>query len=78
MLDSFLGLKWDDRILNPPRNFAYLISGTIKYWQGVRNLITEYKIIGENYVNSLVDNSYLVTFQFVRGDGDRNNYNANR
>lgn len=29
MLDSFLGMKWDERILNPARDFAYVIPGTI-------------------------------------------------
>ena len=29
MLDSFLGMKWDERILNPARDFAYVNPGTI-------------------------------------------------
>ena len=50
MFDPFLGMKWDERILNPAGDFAYVISGTIKYWPGQRNPITEYKIIGEQYI----------------------------
>ena len=30
MFDPFLGMKWDERILNPAGDFAYVISGTIK------------------------------------------------
>ena len=50
MFDPFLGMKWDERRLNPAGDFAYVISGTIKYWPGQRNPITEYKIIGEQYI----------------------------
>ena len=77
MLDPFLGMKWDERILNPAGDFAYVISGTIKYWLGQRNPITEHKIIGEQYIKSEIENSYFITCQFVRGDGNRNNYQAN-
>ena len=78
VLDSYLGLKWDERILNPAGDFAYVISGTIKYWLGQRSPIIEYKLIGEQYARTEVENSYFITFQFVRGDGNRNNYHANR
>lgn len=54
------------------------IPGTIKYWLGRRSPITEYKIIGEQYVKSEIENSYFITFQFVRGDGNWNNYHAKR
>ena len=77
MLNPFLGMKWDERILNPAEDFAYVISGTIKYWLGQRNPFTEYQIIGEQYIKSEIENSYFITFQFVRGDGNRNNYQAN-
>ena len=78
VLDSYLGLKWDERILNVAEDFAYVIPGTIKYWLGQRSPIIEYKLIGEQYARTQVENSYFITFQFVRGDGNRNNYHANR
>lgn len=78
LLDSYLGLKWDERILNPAGDFAYVIPGTVKYWLGQRSPITEYKIIGEQYIKSEVENGYYINFQFLRGDGNRNNYHANR
>jgi len=77
MLDPILGMKWDERILTPAGDFAYVIPGTIKYWMGQRNPITEYKIIGEQYIKSEIENSFFIAFQFVRGDGNRNNYQAN-
>ena len=78
VLDSYLGLKWDERILNVAEDFAYVIPGTIKYWLGQRSPIIEYKLIGEQYARTEVENSNFITFQFVRGDGNRNNYHANR
>ena len=31
VLDSFLGQKWDERMLNCNGDFAYVIGGTVKY-----------------------------------------------
>ena len=45
VLDSYLGLKQDERILNVAEDFAYVIPGTIKYWLGQRSPIIEYKLI---------------------------------
>ena len=45
VLDSYLGLKWDERILNVAEDFAYVTPGTIKYWLGQRSPIIEYKLI---------------------------------
>ena len=78
VLDSYLGLRWDERILNVAEDFAHVIPGTIKYWLGQRSPIIEYKLIGEQYARTEVENSNFITFQFVRGDGNRNNYHANR
>ena len=77
VLDSYLGLKWDERILNLAGDFAYVIPGTIKYWLGQRSPIIEYKLIRELYARTEVENSNFITFQSVRGDGNRNNYHAN-
>ena len=66
-----------ERILNPAGDFAYIIPGTLKYWMRQRNPITQCKIIGEQYIKSEIENSYFITFQFVRGDGNSNNYQAN-
>ena len=63
MLNPYLGMKWDRRILNPAGNLAYEIPGTINHW--------------EQHIKSEIENSYFITFQFGRGDGNRNNYQAN-
>ena len=36
ILGSFLGQKWDERILNPNGDFSYVIDETVKYWLGTR------------------------------------------
>ena len=45
VLDSYLGLKWDERILNLAADFADVIPGTIKYWLGQRSPFIKYKLI---------------------------------
>lgn len=74
-LDVFLGQTWDERILNCNGDFAYVIEGTVKYWLGQRSPITEYKLIGGQYIKSEIENCYFIAFQFVRGDGNRHTYN---
>ena len=77
MLDPFLGMNWDERILNPAGDFVYVIPLRNSKVMGRRNPITEYKIIGEQYIKSKTENSYFIAIQFVRGDGNRNNFQAN-
>ena len=36
ILGSFLGQKWDERILNPNGDFSYVIDETVRYWLGTR------------------------------------------
>lgn len=62
LLDSYLGMKWDERILNPAGDCAYVIPGTVKYWLGQRSPSTEYKIIGEQYIKSEVETATLLIF----------------
>ena len=45
VLDSCLGLKWDERILNPAGYFAYVIPLTIEYWLGQISPIIEYNML---------------------------------
>ena len=52
--DSYLGLKWDERILNVAGDFAYVIPGTIKYWLGQRSPIIEYKLIIVGVLNPFI------------------------
>lgn len=54
VLDSYLGLKWDERILNVAGDFAYVIPGTIKYWLGQRSPIIEYKLIVVGVLNPFI------------------------
>lgn len=75
MMDPFLGLKWDERILNENGDFAYVVEGTIRYWLGKRSPIVEFKYIGNKLIKSEIENSYFLTFQFVRGDGNKFTYN---
>ena len=62
MLNPYLGMKWDERILNPAGNLAYEIPGTIKYWMGQRNPVTEYKTIGSSILNLKSKTAILLHF----------------
>ena len=52
--DSYLGLKWDERILNVAGDFAYVIPGTIKCWLRQRSPIIEYKLIIVGVLNPFI------------------------
>jgi hypothetical protein len=74
LIDSILGQKWDERILNQNSDFAYVIGGTIRYWLGQRSSIVEFKYVGGQLIKSEIENNYFVNFQFVRGEGNKHNY----
>ena len=71
-LNDVLGQKWDERIQNTSGDFAYVVEGTVRYWLGKRSPVIEYKYIGNKLIKNEIENS---SFQFVRGDGNRYNYN---
>lgn len=74
-LDSVLGQKWDERIINYCGDFAFVVEGTVKFWMGKRSPIIEYKLIGkEKYVKTEVEDCSYVVFTFVRGDGNSLQY----
>jgi len=73
-LDDLLGLKWNERILNENGDFAYVINGTVKYWLSKKSSIVEYKCIGAKYIKSEIEDSHMLVFTFVRGDGNKIQY----
>jgi len=73
-LDDLLGLKWNERILNENGDFAYVINGTVKYWLSKKSSIVEYKYIGAKYIKSEIEDSHMLVFTFVRGDGNKIQY----
>ena len=44
--DSCLGVKWDERIMNENGDFAFVITGTVRYWIKRKAPIVEYRLIG--------------------------------
>ena len=69
-LDCFIGTKWNERIMNENGDFAYVVPGTLRFWLTKRNPIVEFKLIGDKYVRSEIEDGYQVIFTFVRGDGN--------
>lgn len=74
-LDIVLQPKWDERIVNCKGNFCFVVEGTIKYWLCKRSSINEYKIIGGKYVKSEIEGCSILVFIFVKGTGNRIQYN---
>ena len=73
-LDNYLGIKWDERILNENGDYAYVVEGTLRFWLMEKNNIIEYKLIGGKYVRSEIEDGHQLVFRFVRGDGNRRQY----
>ena len=73
-LDELLGLKWNERIFNENGDFAYVMNGTVRYWLTKRNTVVEFKYIGGKYIKSEIEDSFMLVFNFVRGDGNKTQY----
>ena len=73
-LDSVLGLKWDERIMNYSGDFAYVVEDTVRFWMSKRAAIEEFKYIGGKLVKCEIEDSFFFVFTFVRGDGNRRQY----
>ena len=54
-LDCYIGAKWNERITNENRDFAYVIPGTLRFWLKKRKPIVEFKLSGDKYVRSEID-----------------------
>ena len=70
-LDSFLGVKWDERILNVNGDYAFVTEGTVRFWITERNPVIGYKLIGGKYVRSEIEDDHQLFFIFVCGDRNR-------
>ena len=74
ILDVFFGLNWNERIINEQGDFAYVVPKTVKFWLTKRKPIIEFKLMGNKYIKTEIDDGYQVVFTFVRGDGNSNGY----
>ena len=73
-LDDLLGLKWNEGILNENGDFAYVIDRAVKYCLSKKSSIVEYKYIGAKCIKSEIEDSHMLVFTFVRGDGNKTQY----
>ena len=73
-LDNYIGTKWNERIMNENGDFAYVVPGTLRFWLTKRNPILEFKVFGDKYVKSEIEDGHEVVITFVRGDGNRCGY----
>ena len=73
-LDSCLGVKWDERIMNENGDFAFVITGTVRYWIKRKAPIVEYRLIGGKFVRNEIEDGFQLILTFVRGDGNQEEY----
>ena len=75
-LDTVLGIKWNERILNTNGDFAYVYRQTVSFWLVEKKPITEYKYFGDSLIESAIENDTNLIFHFVRGDGVKAEYTS--
>lgn len=74
MLNNVLGQKWDERIVNIRGDFCFVAEGTVKYWLSKKSNIVEYKLIGGKYAKTEIEGCCMMIFTFVRGTGNKVQY----
>ena len=74
LLDSVLGQKWDEHIINARGDYCFVTEGTIKFWLGKKAPISEYKIIGGKYLKAEIEDCSYVALTFVWGTGNSREY----
>ena len=73
-LDCCLGVKWDERIMNENRDFAFVIIGTVRCWIKRKAPIVEYRLIGGKFVRNEIEDRFQLISTFDRGDGNQEEY----
>lgn len=73
-LDLLFSDEWDIRVLNKHLDFCFVMPGTIQFWTRKKSPITEFKIISGVPVESQIERELVFVFSFVRGDGNKLDY----
>ena len=55
-------------------DYCFVAQGTVKLWLGKKSPIVKYKLFGAKYVKTEIEDHCLVVFTFVRGTGNRIQY----
>ena len=74
-LDTVLGIKWNERILNTNGDCLCLQAESVILACG-EETITEYKYFGDSLIESAIENDTILIFHFVRGDGVKAEYTS--
>ena len=61
-LGYYISTKWNERIINENGDFAHVIPGTLRFWLTKRNSLVEFKLIGDKYVRSEIEDGHQVVF----------------
>ena len=75
-LDHLLGKNWHFRGLNDKGDFCYAICESVCYYLKQMRSIVDYAKCGDNFKAINHIGGKCVVFMFVRGDGNRSNYDT--
>ena len=75
-LNSLLGARRDERIMNKNGDFAFVEEGTVKLWVHSRDPIRKFQFMGGKYLEAAIEQTPCLIFTFVRGDGNSADYIA--
>lgn len=76
-LCGLLGNRWYERIQNFNGDLdCYVIPGTVRFWLLEKKAIKEFFYIGDNLIESHIENDLQIIFTFVRGDGVKVDYHS--
>ena len=73
-LDSLFSNEWDIRVINKHLDFCYIMPETIQFWTKKKSPISEFKIISDVPIESQIERELVFVFSFVRGDGNKLDY----
>ena len=79
-LNVLLGKNWHFRGLNSQGDFCYVIKGTVEFYLHKRHPLQEFFPTEEGVetLRQTLDLGYMLTFNFVRGDGTPTDFGKDR
>ena len=72
--DSYLGKRWDRRIINKQGDFVYVANGSVRFWKLQRQTIKDYFEFGGKFFPYEIEQTPLLVFTFIRLTGNKRQY----
>ena len=72
--DSYLGKRWDRRIIDKQGDFVYVANGRVGVWKLQRQTIKDYFEVGGKFFPYEIEQTPLLVFPFIRLTGNKRQY----